>query len=66
MFKLYLYYVQPLYILIVFKKIQKHVKIIFIRDQKQNKNFCEDENIQFNFLGTKIKIHNIYRDQKLI
>jgi len=45
MFKLYLYYVQPLYILIVFKKIQKHVKIIFIRDQKQNKIFCEDENI---------------------
>jgi len=42
---LYLYYVQPLYILIVFKKIQKHVKIIFIRDQKQNKIFCEDENI---------------------
>jgi len=63
---MFVYYVQPLYILIVFKKIQKHVKIIFIRDQKQNKNFCEDENIQFNFLGTKIKIHNIYRDQKLI
>ena len=63
---MFVYYVQPLYILIVFKKIQKHVKIIFIRDQKQNKIFCEDENIQFNFLETKIKIHNIYRDQKLI
>jgi len=63
---MFVYYVQPLYILIVFKKIQKHVKIIFIRDQKQNKFFCEDENIQFNFLGTKIKIHNIYRDEKLI
>jgi len=63
---MFVYYVQPLYILIVFKKIQKHVKIIFIRDQKQNKFFCEDENIQFNFLETKIKIHNIYRDEKLI
>jgi len=63
---MFVYYVQPLYIVIVFKKIQKHVKIIFIRDQKQNKKFCEDENIQFNFLGTKIKIHNIYRDKKLI
>jgi len=63
---MFVYYVQPLYILIVFKKIQKHVKIIFIRDQKQNKIFCEDENIQFNFLGTEIKIHNIYRDEKHI
>jgi len=27
---------------------------------------CEDENIQFNFLRTKIKIHNIYKDGKLI
>ena len=63
---MFVYYVQPLYILIVFKKIQKHVKIIFIRDQKQNKLFYEDENIQFNFLGTKIKIRYIYRDGKLI
>jgi len=63
---MFVYYVQLLYILIVFKKIQKHVKIIFIRDQKQNNFFYEDENIQFNFLGTKIKIHNIYRDEKLI
>jgi len=63
---MFVYYVQPLYILIVLKKIQKHVKILFIRDQKQNKKICEDENIQFNFLGTKIKIHNIYMDEKLI
>ena len=63
---MFVYYVQPLYIVIVFKKIQKHVKIIFIRDQKQNKKFCEDENIQFNFLETKIKICNIYRDEKLV
>jgi len=28
--------------------------------------FCEDENIQFNFLGTKIKIRYIYKDEKLI
>ena len=37
-----------------------------IKDQKQNKFFYEDENIWFNFLGTKIKIRNIYRDEKLI
>ena len=28
--------------------------------------FPDDENIQFNFLGTKIKIRYIYRDEKLI
>ena len=50
----------------MFKKYQKHVKIISIKDQKQNKKFCEDENIQFNFIGTKIKIRYIYRDEKLI
>jgi len=70
MFKLYLYYVCLLCSTFEYsycvQKIQKHVKIIFIRDQKQNKKFCEDENIQINFLGTKIKIHNIYRDEKLI
>jgi len=70
MFKLYLYYVRLLCSTFVYsycvQKIQKHVKIIFIRDQKQNKFFCEDENIQFNFLETKIKIHNIYRDEKVI
>ena len=37
-----------------------------LRTKKQNKLFYEDENIQFNFLGTKIKIHYIYRDEKLI
>jgi len=36
------------------------------KGQKQNKKFCEDENIQFNFIGTKIKIRYIYRDEKLI
>jgi len=36
-----------------------------IKDEKQNK-ICEDENIQFNFLGTKIKIRYIYKDEKLI
>jgi len=70
MFKLYLYYVRLLCSTFVYsycvQKIQKHVKIIFNRDQKQNKFFCKDENIQFNFLGTKIKIHYIYRDEKFI
>ena len=37
-----------------------------IKDKKQNKKFCEDENFQFKFLGTKIKIHYIYKDEKLI
>jgi len=60
------YYIRYLYIHIVFKKCQKHVKIIIIKDQKQNKFFCEDENIQFNFIGTEIKIRYIYRDEKLI
>ena len=50
----------------MFKKCQKHVKIIYFKDEKQNKTFCEDENIQFNFIGIKIKIRYIYRDEKLI
>jgi len=37
-----------------------------IKDEKQNKKICEDENIQFNFLVTKIKIRYIYKDEKLI
>jgi len=37
-----------------------------IKDEKQNKKNCKDENIQFNFLGTKIKIRYIYKDEKLI
>ena len=37
-----------------------------IKDEKQNKFFCERENIWFNFLGTEIKIRYIYRDEKLI
>jgi len=37
-----------------------------IKDEKQNKKICEDKNIQFNFLETKIKICYIYKDEKLI
>jgi len=33
------YYIRHLYIHIMFKKCQKHVKIISIKDQKQNKIF---------------------------
>jgi len=71
MFKLYPCYVRLLYSTFIYsyyvqKKCQKHVKIISIKDQKQNKFFCEDENIQFNFIGIKIKICYIYRDEKLI
>ena len=51
-----IYYVQPLYVhIIMFKKFQK-----------QNEIFCEDENIPFYFLGTKIKIRYIFREEKLI
>jgi len=70
MFKLYQFYVCSLCSTFIYsyyiKKCQKHVKIISIRDQKQNKKFCEDKYIKFNFLGTKIKIRNIYTDEKLI
>jgi len=37
-----------------------------IKDEKENKKICENKNIQFNFLETKIKIHYIYKDEKLI
>jgi len=37
-----------------------------IKDEKQNKKICEDENIRFNFLETKIKIRYIYKDEKFI
>ena len=50
----------------MFKKCQKHVKIISIKDQKQNKFFCEDKYIKFNFIETKIKIRYIYRNEKFI
>jgi len=70
-FKLYIYYIcllcsTTLYSYYVKKKCRKHVKIISIGDQKQNKKICEDENIQFNFLGTKIKIRYTYSNEKLI
>ena len=70
MFKLYPCYVRLLYSTFIYsyyvKKNVKYVKIISIKDEKQNNFFCEDENIQFNFIGTKIKIRYIYRDEKLI
>ena len=37
-----------------------------IKNKKQNKKICEDENIKFNILGTKIKIRYIYKDEKFI
>jgi len=37
-----------------------------LRTKNKIKKNCEDENIQFNFLGTKIKICYIYKDEKLI
>jgi len=52
-----LYYVQPLYVhIIMFQKCQERVKVISIKDQKQNKKFCEDEKISFYILETKMKI----------
>jgi len=47
------YYVQLLYIHMMLKKCQKRVNIIFVRDQKQNKNICADENTSFYFIRTK-------------
>jgi len=67
MLKLYQCYVRLLYSTFIYSYyVQKYVKIISIKDEKQNKCFCEDENIQFNCIGTKIKIRYIYRDGKLI
>jgi len=43
------------YIYIMLKKFT-NMSNISIRHQKENKVFCEDENISFYFLGTKIKI----------
>jgi len=48
------------------KNVKNTSKLYLFKDKKQNKNFYEDENIQFNFIGTKIKIRYIYRDEKLI
>jgi len=57
MFKLYPCYVHLLCSTFIYSYyVQKHVKIISIREQNQNKKILEDENISFYFLGTKIKI----------
>jgi len=32
------------------KECQEHVKIISVRDKKQNKKNCEDENTSFYFI----------------
>jgi len=37
-----------------------------IKDQKHHNFFYEDENIRFNFVGTKIKIRYFYREETLI
>ena len=60
------YYIRHLYIHIIFKKYQEHIKIISIKNQKENKKIWKDENIQFRFIKTKIKICYIYSDEKLI
>jgi len=48
------------------KNVKNMLKLYPLRTKQQNKIFCEDENIQFNFIETKIKIRYIYRDEKLI
>ena len=62
---MFVYYVQHLYILIVFKKFKNMSKLYSLGTKNKIKS-CEDENIQFNFLRTKIKIRYIYKDEKLI
>jgi len=43
----FVYFVQVLYVHIMFKKYQEHVIIIFVRGEKHNKKTCEDENTSF-------------------
>ena len=59
------YYVQHLYIYIKVQKMSKMSKLYLLGTKNKQKN-CEDENITFYFLWTKIKILYIYRDEKLI
>jgi len=63
MFKLYPYYVQPSYVHIMIKKMSKLYPLGTKSTKKYN---CEDENISFYFLWTKIKFSYIYRDAKII
>jgi len=44
---MFIYYIQPLYLLIIFKKCQKYVKTIYICDKNQNEKLHEDENVSF-------------------
>jgi len=64
--KNYLIKMSHILLLILFQQILNHLNFLWIEKEKENKKFCEDENIQFNFIGTKIKIRYIYRDEKLI
>jgi len=41
-------------------------KLYSLGTKNKTKKFCEDENISFYFLETKIKILYIYRDEELI
>jgi len=47
------------------KNIKKHVKIISIRDQKQNQKLYMDENILFYFLETKINFDIFLKTKNL-
>jgi hypothetical protein len=38
-----------------------NINWLLIKDKKQNKIFWKEENISFLFLGTKIKIHYIFK-----
>lgn len=54
------------YLMYFFFFFDIHVDINWsLRTKTKIKNFCEDENIQYYFVGTTIKICNIYKDEKL-
>jgi len=48
------------------KNVKKMSKLYPSGSKTKTKFFCENENISFYFLGTKIKICYIYKDEKLI
>jgi len=60
------YYIRHLHIHIMLKNVKNTLKFYPLRTKNKIIFFYEDENIQFNFIGTKIKIRYIYRDEKHI
>jgi len=70
MLKLYSCYVRLLCSTFIYsyyvKKVKNMSKLYRLRTKSKIIFFCEDENVQINFLSIKIKILYIYKDEKLI